>query len=189
MWIYGDVYEFEIEWVRVGSDIAVTTPNLPGEVFYGRISSLNPVLDPKTRSLRFRAEVKNSSLKLKPEMYVDVFIKSVYISPSGDEKVLAVPMEAVLDTGLRKLVWVDKGDGLFLAKEINLGPEAVSDVNGEKRKFYHVLSGLHEGEMVVTRANFLIDSQSQLTGGMAGAYGGTLKEGEDDSGIKHKHVH
>ena len=178
MWIYGDVYEYELGWVKTGGKVRVTTPSLPGEEFNGVISSINPVLDPKTRSLRFRASVDNPDLELKPEMYVDVIIMSVYKTKDGQDSVLAIPKEAVLDTGLRKIVWVDKGDGEYQARLVETGPEAVATIEGKKIRLYPVLKGLIEGEEVVTKANFLIDSQSQISGVAAAAYGGALETKE-----------
>ncbi|MBU0571652.1 MAG: efflux RND transporter periplasmic adaptor subunit [Candidatus Omnitrophica bacterium] len=179
MWIYGEIYEYELSWVRIGEQVSVTTASIPGEEFKGVISSLNPVVNPKTRSLIFRAQVDNPDLKLKPEMYVDIIIMSMLSSDSNTE-VLAVPKEAVLDTGMRKIVWVDKGDGKYEGKEIAIGSEAVAIIDGRESKFYQVVKGLSEGEKVVTKSNFLIDSQSQLSGTAASAYGGTIGSKEEE---------
>ena len=181
MWIYGEVYEYELSWVKSGEKVKVTTSSIPGEEFSGIISSINPVLDPKTRSVSFRAQVDNPDLKLKPEMYVDVVIMSM-LSVDGEREVLAIPKEAVLDTGRRKIVWVDKGNGKYEGKAITIGPEATTMIGGSEAKFYQVLKGLSEGEQVVTKSNFLIDSQSQLSGTAAAAYGGALGSEEEDQG-------
>ena len=187
MWIYGDVYEYELSWVKVGNEVKVATPSLPGEKFTGIVASINPVLDSKTRSIRFRAEIDNHDLKLKPEMYVDVFIKSMYVSPDGEHMVLAIPKDAILDTGVRKIVWISREGGDFEGRSVEVGPEATAIVNGEERKFYPVLKGLSEGLQVVTKANFLIDSQSQITGIAAAAYGGTLDADEKKGPVGHQH--
>ena len=143
--------------------------------------------DPKTRSVKFRAEIENPDLKLKPEMYVDVFIMSMYEGPAGERMVLAIPKDALLDTGRRKIVWIDKGNGEYEGRSVVVGPEAISEADGKESKFYPVLKGLAEGEQVVTRANFLIDSQSQLTGGgAASAYGGAL-DAEKKKAPVHQH--
>ena len=170
MWIYGDIYEYELGWAKTGSGIIVKTPSYPGEVFSGYISSISPVLDSKTRSIKFHAEVYNHGLKLKPEMYVDVLINNAY----GGHMVLAVPKGAVLDTGIRKIVWVDKGNEEYEGRIVEVGPEAFADKGGKKIKYYPVLKGLKDGDIVVTKANFLIDSQSQLTGFSSSTYGGAL---------------
>ncbi|MFC1704036.1 efflux RND transporter periplasmic adaptor subunit [Candidatus Omnitrophota bacterium] len=178
MWIYGDVYEYELSWLKVGDKVKVTAASLAGEEIFGIISSVNPVLDAKTRSVRFRAEVDNPNLKLKPEMYVDVVIMGMYTDAEGAHMVLAVPKDAVLDTGIRKIIWIDKGSGEYEGREVQVGPEATATIDEKEAKFYPILSGVAEGEKVVTRANFLIDSQSQISGVAASAYGGAL--GADD---------
>jgi len=180
MWIYGEVYEYELSWVKAGERVVVTTSSIPGEEFHGVISSLNPVVDPKTRSLIFRAQVDNPDLKLKPEMYVDAVIMSTLNSDSNME-VLAIPKGAVLDTGMRKIVWVDKGGGEYEGKTVTIGPEAVAIVDGSESKFYQVLKGLSGEEQVVTKANFLIDSQSQLSGTASSAYGGTIGSDKEEN--------
>lgn len=188
MWIYGDVYEYELPWVNIGESVKIITSSLPGEEFYGVITSVDPVLDPKTRSLRFRAEVDNRDLKLKPEIYVDVFIMAVYTSPDGEHMVLSIPKDAVLDTGMRKIVWINKGDNEYEGRVVEVGPEATAMINGNMARFYPVLKGLREGEEVVTRANFLIDSQSQISGVAAAAYGGALGGAEEKKGSAgHQH--
>ncbi len=179
MWIYGEVYEYELGWVKKGEKVLVTTSGMPGTEFHGIISSVNPVLDPKTRSVTFRAQVDNPGLKLKPEMYVDVVIVSM-LNSDGETEVLAVPKEAVLDTGVRKIVWVDKGNGEYEGRAIKVGPEATAMIDGYEGKFYPVLEGLNEGDQVVVKSNFLIDSQSQLSGTAASQYGGALGSKEED---------
>ena len=187
MWIYGDVYEYELSWVKVGQKVKVTASGLPGEEFNGVISSVNPVLDPKTRSVKFRVQVDNPDLKLKPEMYVDVVIISMYMSPDGEHMVLAIPKDAVLDTGTRKIVWIDKGNGEYEGREGQIGPEATSAIDGKEVKLYPILKGLSKGELDVTKANFLIDSQSQITGVSAAAYGGALGVEEKKAPPVHQH--
>ncbi|MFH1479405.1 MAG: efflux RND transporter periplasmic adaptor subunit [Candidatus Omnitrophota bacterium] len=187
MWIYGDAYEYELSWVKAGEKVKVIATSLPGEAFSGIITSLNPVLDPKTRSVRFRAEVDNANLRLKPEMYVDVVIMSMYMGRDGEEEVLAISKDAVLDTGMRKIVWVDKGEQEYEGRIIDIGPEAKGVVDGRESKFYPVLKGLVEGENIVTKANFLIDSQSQISGVASSAYGGTVGALEEKAPAMHQH--
>lgn len=175
-WVYADIYEYDFSWVNEGVKVTVSTDAYPGEEFIGIVTSIEPVVDPKTRSVRIRAELDNPELKLKPEMYVNVFIHVMLMDEEGTHgEVLAVPKTAILDTGLRKVVYVDLGDGRFLGRDVELGPEAVSFVGDKKERFCPVISGLKENEKVVTRANFLIDSQSQLIGSASGAYGGALE--------------
>jgi multidrug efflux pump subunit AcrA (membrane-fusion protein) len=187
MWIYGYVYENELGWVKTGEKVKVTTSQNGGE-FHGNIVSLSPVVDPRTRSVTFRAEINNVGLKLKPGMYVDVEIQSMYTSPSGDHMVLVIPKSALLDTGQRKIVWIDRGNGEYEAREVQVGPEAISIIDEKEVKIYPVLKGLREKELVVTKANFLIDSQSQITGKAASAYGGAL-DTEEKKAPPILHIH
>jgi Cu(I)/Ag(I) efflux system membrane fusion protein len=107
---------------------------------------------------------------------------------ASHDSVLAVPKSAVLDTGPRKLVYVEKERGLYIPKEIELGPEATAYVNGQKRRFYVLKAGLSEGMKIVTQANFLIDSQSQITGQAESVYGGAI-EAEKEKKPPAKHIH
>ena len=115
-----------------------------------------------------------------------MFLVKKELASSGS--VLAVPKNAVLDTGKRKLVYVEKEKGSYVPREVRLGPEAVAVVNGTKRKYYVVKEGLSEGMQVVSQANFLIDSQSQITGQADVVYGGAIKA-EDEKKPPSKHLH
>ena len=187
MWIYGDVYEYELSWLSVDQKIKVISSAYPGIELEGIITSINPTVDPKTRSVRFRAEIDNPDLKLKPDMYVDITIMSKYNDGKNKETVLAIPKSAVLDTGVRKIVWFDKGDGLYEGREIVIGPEASVIIDGKILKYYPIIRGAREGEMVVTKANFLVDSQSQISGTASSAYGGALEAEEKDKPAGHNH--
>jgi len=120
-------------------------------------------------------------------MYVDVVIQSTYESATGEHMVLAIPKSTILDTGTRKIVWLDSGDGEYTGVEVSVGAQAISVVDGKEVKFYPVIKGLSEGDLVVTKANFLIDSQSQLTGSAAVAYGGALAPEESTMPPGHQH--
>lgn len=108
-------------------------------------------------------------------------------APAG--LILAVPKNAVLDTGARKLVYVEKEKGTYEAKEVEIGPEATATINGTKQKFYPLKAGLSGGIRVVTQANFLIDSQSQITGQAEAIYGGALEREEKEKTPPTKHIH
>jgi hypothetical protein len=103
-------------------------------------------------------------------------------------EVLTIPKSAVIDTGLRKIVFVDRGESGYEQIEVEVGPEAwgISDGSETKRRYYPIISGLTPGDMVVTHGNFLIDSQTQLTGSASGAYGGALG-GEESKPPVHRH--
>lgn len=180
MWVYASIYEYEISWIKAGMPATVTTTAFPGETFKGVLRSMNPVLDEKTRSVPVRIQVDNPDMKLKPRMYADVVIESMFVS-KGAHETLAVPEEAVLDTGTRKVVYVESQAGEYLGKEVRLGPLAESPDGGRARRFYPVLEGLNEGEVIVTRGNFLIDSQTQLSGSMSVLWGGAQEFKEESS--------
>lgn len=225
LWIRADIYEYEMAWVKIGHEVEITAAAYPGEKFKGKVSFIDPFLNPKTRTVKVRIDISNSLLKLKPGMYVNVFLQSpIYQGLRGPAQiiytcsmhpeivsdkpgecpicsmdlvkkrrssgaVLAVPKSAVLDTGLRKLVYVEKDEGIYAAKEIEIGPEATAFVDGIKQKFYILKSGLSEGMKVVAQANFLIDSQSQITGQAEAVYGGALEKKEKKEAPPAKHIH
>jgi len=116
-----------------------------------------------------------------------MFLVKKELASSGS--VLAVYKYAVLDTGVRKLVYVEKEKGIYVPTVVEIGSEAVALVNGQKRRFYVLKAGLSEGMRVVSQANFLIDSQSQLTGQAGAAYGGALTEKEKEKAPPSKHIH
>lgn len=153
VWIYGKIYESEIPLVRQGQTVHVTSKNLPGKMFMGKIISLDAIIDELTRSLRIRTLVKNENGLLKPNMYVDLVVES----PLGMR--LSIPEDAVLDTGESRIVFVDKGRGVFEKREVTAGQR----VDG----LVEILGGLKAGEKVVSSGTFLIDSESKLksTGG------------------------
>lgn len=150
VWVYLTVYEYELGLIKEGQEVQIDTVAFPGELFKGKISSITPVLDPLTRSAQVRVEVDDPGHKFKPQMYVNAKIQV----DLGE--VLAVPEEAVLDTGLRKIVYVAKEGDILEAREVTLGQKAEG--------YYEVLSGLNEGDTVVTNGNFLVDSESKLRG-------------------------
>jgi Cu(I)/Ag(I) efflux system membrane fusion protein len=160
VWVDADVYESEIAIIKVGQQAAINLSYYPGDTFQGKITYIYPYLDEKTRTVKVRLEFPNPGLKLKPDMYVNAEIKI----DSG--KHLAVPEEAVLDTGLRKVIFIDRGNGHFEPKEVKLG--------GKLDGFYQVLSGVKEGEKIAASSVFLLDSESRLSeamGAMAGMPG------------------
>jgi Cu(I)/Ag(I) efflux system membrane fusion protein len=147
-WVYAQVYQDDLKYVRRGAEADITLSSSPSTVYEGRVEAIDPALNPETRSVRVRILVKNTAGAFRPEMYVNAAIKS----PTG--KYLSIPEEAVMDTGSRQIVFVDKGDGYFEPRYI---------VPGAKIGAYYVVQlGLAEGEKVVTNGNFLIDSESQL---------------------------
>jgi len=154
VWIYADIYENDLSVVKAGQKAEVTTSAFPGQTFRGRIVAIDPVLDPKTRTVRARIEVRDPQSKLKPELFVNVLIQARM------GRKLSVPESAVMDSGLYKIVFVDKGQGNFEPREVVVGRKAEG--------YYEVLKGLEDGEKVVSNGNFLLDAESQLRGATAG---------------------
>ena len=165
VWAYLTIYEYDLDSVKIGDHVTLKVIAYPQEEFQGEIVSIDPVLDMNTRSVRGRVRIDNPQGKLKPNMYADAFLH-IDLGES-----LALPKEAVLDTGIKKLVYVDLGKNEFAAREVEVTHEAIAVIDGEERKFFPVIKGLKENETVVTNGNFLIDSQSQLTGGMSALWG------------------
>ncbi len=157
VWVLADIYESDIPFVKVGQKADISVTSLPGKRLAGKITYLYPYLSPRTRSMKARIELENIDEKLKPEMYANVRVK-VNLG-----KRLAVPQSAVLDSGLRKIVFIRTGAGTFAPREIETGSPV-----GNHRP---VLSGLKEGEIVVSSAAFFLDSESKLTATMEGMMG------------------
>jgi len=165
VWALADIYEYELDWVKVGQKVSIMTPTCPGVPFGGTVSFIDPFLDIKTRSVKVRMDVVNPKCLLKPGMFVDVGLKVPY----ADKPVLSIPYTALLDTGVRKVVYVQMKDGAFMPVEVKVGPRA--------GRYLPVLSGLKKGQQVVVSGNYLIDSQSTLGAGAPGGYGGALHGG------------
>jgi RND family efflux transporter MFP subunit len=159
VWVEADIYESEAGLVEVGQQARLTLPGSGGEGCLGRVSYVYPTVEAKTRTLKARVECGNPGLRLKPDMYVDVEI----VAPTAE--VLAVPEEAVLDSGTRQVVFVEEEEGRFVPREVTVGPRAGG--------YYPVIAGLQEGESVVSSPNFLIDSESQFQAALEAARGGS----------------
>ncbi|MGC8764028.1 MAG: efflux RND transporter periplasmic adaptor subunit [Acidobacteriota bacterium] len=148
VWAEADVYESDLPYVQVGMPVTLTLPYWPGRTFQGRVSFLNPYLDPRTRTLVARLDLPNRDLLLKPEMYGDALL-----SYDLGER-LAIPESAVLRTARKAFAFKVEKDGSLSPTEIETGERSGDD--------FVLLSGLQEGDSVVTSANFLIDSESSL---------------------------
>jgi Cu(I)/Ag(I) efflux system membrane fusion protein len=184
VWAYLTIYEYDLGSVKVGDHVVITSIAYPSEEFSGKIVAIDSVLDMNTRSVRARVQIDNPQGKLKPNMYADAVI---HIDLG---KSLAVPKEAVLDTGLRKIVYLDLDKGQFRAQEIEVGSQAIAVINEQESKFFPLIRGLKENDVVVTTGNFLIDSQSQLSGGMSALWGGATEiKQEEKSAVKTQHLH
>jgi Cu(I)/Ag(I) efflux system membrane fusion protein len=258
VWVYVDVYEYDLPWIRYGQRVSITAEALPGQTFTGMVTFVQPVVSEETRTIRVPVHVPNVPPRLKPGMFVSAVLHGA-LGPAGEavptgvegkftcpmhpevlqdaagscsvcempleqipgeppppdqarppaapkwqcpmqcegdktydqlgkcpdckmaleqlappaagKGTLAVPLSAVLDSGTRRLVYVEKQQGLYEPREVTLGPRAGA--------FYAVLSGLAAGERVVARGNFLIDSQFQVTGHPSLLYPGGLHAAPD----------
>jgi Cu(I)/Ag(I) efflux system membrane fusion protein len=148
VWILADVYESDLSTVEPGMGVEVTVPYQPGRTWRGRVAYVNPTVEPGTRTIKVRVEVANEDALLKPDMFADVVLHREL------GEALFVPESAVLKAVDRPIVFVDRGDGRLEPREIRTGVR----VEGG----YAVVSGLADGDRVVTSANFLIDSESSL---------------------------
>jgi Cu(I)/Ag(I) efflux system membrane fusion protein len=149
VWVWAEIYEYEIAGVSVGTPVAVSSPAYPGKKFPGRVSFVSPEVNKETRTIRVRAELENPGLLLKPGMYVDADIKI-----QTGKKVLAIPTSAVIETGNRRVVWVKVGPTTFEPRAVSMG------IRGGD--WWEVLSGLSEGEEVVSSGGYLLDSEAQF---------------------------
>jgi len=148
VWVYLTIYEYESALVKEELPVKIETIAYPGEIFEGEIVSIAPVLNTATRTLNVRALVNNTSNKLKLGMYVNAEITYNL----GNK--LAVPQDAVMDSGTRKIVFIADANEYFKPKEVTLGSKSEG--------YYEILRGLSEGQEVVTSGNFLVDSESKL---------------------------
>lgn len=150
VWVEGDIYEYELPWIAVGQKAEMTLSYLPGETFIGHIEYLYPYLKDMTRTARVRLKFANPGLKLKPDMFVEVEIKSPI-----KHAMVVVPREAVLNTGEKQHVFLALGQGRFDPREVKLGVQGGDGL-------VQILQGLKGGEEVVTSALFLLDSESRF---------------------------
>jgi RND family efflux transporter MFP subunit len=158
VWVQAEVYEKDLGAVRVGVPARVTLAAQPGTSWNGTVTFVSPVVKADTRTAEARVEVDNSAGVLKPDMFADVSFEA------SSTAVLTVPESAVIPTGERTLVFVDKGGGHYEPREVALGARTAAG--------YEVRHGLAPGERVVVSANFLLDSESSLRAAIARAAGG-----------------
>ncbi len=150
VWVDVDVYEYELPWVREGMGAKMELSYIPGKLYYGKVLYIYPYLEAKTRTAKLRLQFANSHYQLKPSMYANIYLDSVVAKDS-----LVIPQEAVIDSGVRKVVFVSLGKGKFQPREVELGVEGNDDD-------FQVLQGLSEGEEIVVSAQFMLDSESRL---------------------------
>lgn len=152
VWVWAEFYESELSMLNVGQKFMITTKSYPGDKFEGTLSVINPFLDETKRTAKVRIDIANSDFKLRPGMYVNAELEM----DMGEA--LTVPVSAVMPTGTRSIVFVDKGEGKLEPRIVQLGAK-YGDI-------YEVQSGLQANERVVASANFLIDAESKVQGAL-----------------------
>jgi RND family efflux transporter MFP subunit len=148
VWVNAQIFQDDIGRLKPGDRAAITVDSYPGRTFYGHIEEILPQVDMATRTVNVRLAIANPSLRLKPGMFVNVDVKS------NLGRQLVVPASAVFQSGTRDIVFLNHGNGNLEPKEISVGPQVGDD--------FIVLKGLEAQQSIVTSANFLIDSESQL---------------------------
>jgi RND family efflux transporter MFP subunit len=155
VWVYAQIFQDDVGRLKPGDETQITVDSYPGRVFRGRIESILPQVDMATRTVRVRIDISNRDLKLRPGMFVNVDLE-IRLG-----RQLVIPASAVLQSGTRQLAFVDQGGGRLAPQAVETGPRVGDDLV--------VLKGLRAGQRIVTSANFLIDSESQLQAA-AGSY-------------------
>lgn len=154
LWLLADIFEQDLGLVRPGQAATIRVNAYPERVFQGKLSFIYPTVTAETRTGKIRIELRNPGNLLKPAMYATVELAA------AQGRRLAVPESAVLDSGMRQLVLIQRGEGLFEPREVKLG------LRGDG--YVHVIDGVKAGEEVVVSANFLIDSESNLKAAVSG---------------------
>jgi Cu(I)/Ag(I) efflux system membrane fusion protein len=155
VWVLVDIAERDLEGIAIGQKVDVRPRAFVNRVFSGEVGLIYPHLNAQTRTARIRIELANPDGLLRPDMYVDAEIDT-----GSPQPVLSVPESAVLDTGSRQVVFVDKGQGRFEPRDVKLGHRGGG--------YIEIREGLAEGEPVVVSANFLIDAESNLMAALKG---------------------
>jgi len=158
LWLYADIYESELGFVKVGQEVEAVSASLRGESFSGKVKAIDPTINPKTRSVRIRVLLTDAKGLLRPDSYLNARIEV----DLGER--LAIPDEAVVDTGVRQVVFVDEGEGYIMPRLAKLGVRS--------EDYVEVLEGIEDGEEVITSGNFLIDSESKLKAAISAIAGG-----------------
>jgi Cu(I)/Ag(I) efflux system membrane fusion protein len=157
VWVLADAYETDLQRIKLGMTATLSLQAFPNRAFKGKVIFIDPLLDPKTRTAKVRLAFPNPTGELRPEMFGEVTLQA------AARQGLRVPSDAVIDSGTKKVVFVAVGEGKFQPREVKIGVVGADSAE--------VLEGLHAGEQVVTRANFLVDSESRLRASLA-AMGG-----------------
>ncbi len=173
LWLTADIYEYELPKVKLGSPADITFNFFPGKTFKSKVSFIYPTLDDKTRTIKVRFDIPNYNNEMKPSMFANIVIKGKSL---GNYPV--VPEQAVLRSGQKNIIILDLGDGKFKPAEVTLGDYSDG--------YYQVLKGISAGEKIVTSAQFLIDSESNLRAALSqfssSSKKDTMKMGTNEKG-------
>jgi Cu(I)/Ag(I) efflux system membrane fusion protein len=163
IWLLAEVFEQDLSLVHVGQTVKINVDAYPEKELTGKIAYIYPTVNPETRTARVRVELTNKGEMLRPDMFAKVQL----LTGDAKAKVLTVPDSAVIDSGMRQVVLIQRSEGLFEPREVKLG----------KRNdgYTEVLNGLVEGDVVVVSANFLIDAESNLKAALS-SFGGPSKK-------------
>jgi Cu(I)/Ag(I) efflux system membrane fusion protein len=173
MWIYADVYENELSWIKIGDPANIELPGTPGVTLKGKVAYIYPFMQDQTRSGKVRIEYSDNSQSLKKDMYV-----TIHIIPTLSINAIAVPEQSVIHSGSRDIVVMAMGKGKFMSMEVKLGVLADG--------YYEVKAGLNEGDTIVTSSQFLIDSESNLKAGASSMQGMNMEGMENTRNGKPK---
>ncbi|MBI4083045.1 MAG: efflux RND transporter periplasmic adaptor subunit [Candidatus Lambdaproteobacteria bacterium] len=165
IWVMAEVFEQDVGAIQVGQPATIAAVAYPNRAFTGKVGYVYPTVSAETRTVRVRVEIPNTDLALKPGMYVTMQLAA----DLGSRAALAIPESAVLDSGLRQTVLLEKGAGRFQPRAVRLGASADG--------YVEVLAGLSAGDKVVVSANFLIDAESNLKAALA-----TFAAGQPEGG-------
>jgi RND family efflux transporter MFP subunit len=160
VWIKVDVYEEQLPQIHPGQQVDLTAESLPDRTLHGHVDFIEPAANQQTRTVPVHVHVANPGMRLLPGM----FVNATFVSTAAQSSIV-VPRSAVLDTGTRKIVYLARPNGVFEAREVQVGAPT--------EDLFPVSSGLALGDKVVLSGNFLIDSQAHLSSGMSGLYGGS----------------
>jgi Cu(I)/Ag(I) efflux system membrane fusion protein len=149
VWVYADIYEYELPWVKEGDPVEMRLAGVPGRIFKGHLAFIYPYAEEKTRTIKVRLAFDNAELLLKPNLFADV---TIYAEKQVDAVV--IPLEAVVRSGSKTQVFIVRGAGKFEPRQVTTGLASNDDIA--------IVDGLTAGEEVVTSAQFLIDSESKL---------------------------
>ncbi len=166
VWVFLDVYEYQLPWVRVGQEAVMTLPYVPGREFHGRVVYIYPYMEKETRVVKVRLDFPNPDLELKPGMYATITLRADLARDA-----VLIPREAYIDSGTRQVAFVDQGGGKFQPRDIQVGVQ-VGDGMVE------LVYGLDAGERVVTSGQFLLDTESRLKEAVAKMSGAASPSGD-----------